>query len=163
MKAISIVLLFLSSITVSFSQDKESTSGKGSIKMEELPAVVIKSAGKDFSVYLPDRNSDPTVREIEDQFIAYDLGRDFEGFDSYLVIMQTAKGSLTATYNQNGKLTSVIEIYKAFPGWQIINDKYLYTQKEGDVIKKEYNIRIKKDKEIRKLVVSPFGEIIKGK
>lgn len=177
MKAISIVLLFLSSITVSFSQDKASTSGKGNIKMEELPAVVIKSAGKDFSIYLPDRNSDPTVREIEDQFIAYDLGRDYEGFESYLVIMQTAKGSLTATYNQNGKLTSVVEnykdiklptaviysIYKAFPGWQIINDKYLYSQKEGDVIKKEYNIRIKKEKEIRKLVVTPFGEIIKEK
>lgn len=177
MKAISIVLLFLSSITVSFSQDKASTSTKGSIRMEELPAVVIKSAGKDFSVYLPDRNPDPTVREIEDQFIAYDLGRDYEGFESYLVIMETAKGSLTATYNQNGKLTSVVEnykdiklptaviysIYKSFPGWQIINDKYLYEQKEGDVVKKEYNIRIKKEKEIRKLVVSPFGEIIKEK
>jgi hypothetical protein len=176
MKAISIILLFLSSVTVSFSQDKASNSGKGSIKMEELPAVVIKSAGKDFSIYLPDRNSDPSVREIEDQFIAYDLGRDYEGFESYLVIMETAKGSLTATYNQNGKLTSVIEnykdiklpnsviysVYKAFPGWQIINDKYLYSQKEGDVIKKEYNIRIKKDKEIRKLVVNPFGQIIKG-
>lgn len=177
MKAISIILLFLSSISVSFSQDKANTAGKGNIKMEELPAVVIKSAGKDFSVYLPDRNSDPTVREIEDQFIAYDLGRDFEGFDSYLVIMQTAKGSLTATYNQNGKLNSVVEnykniklptaviysIYKAFPGWQIVNDKYLYSQKEGGIIKKEYNIQIKKDEKIRKLVVTPFGEIIKEK
>jgi hypothetical protein len=26
--------------------------------MENLPAVVIKSAGDDFSVYLPDRNAD---------------------------------------------------------------------------------------------------------
>jgi hypothetical protein len=30
----------------------------GNISMENLPAVVIKSAGDDFSVYLPDRNAD---------------------------------------------------------------------------------------------------------
>ncbi|MFV8370336.1 hypothetical protein [Flavobacterium sp. LB2R40] len=174
MKAYQFVLLFLSITTASLAQEKISGSGQGNIKMEELPAVVIKSAGKDFSVYLPDRNPDPNVRAIEDKFIAYDLGRDFEGFENYLVIMETKKGSLTATYNENGKLTSVVEnykniklpnsviysIYKAFPGWQIVNDKYLYSQKEGDIIKKEYNIRIKKDKENRKLVVTPKGEIV---
>ena len=66
---------------------------------------------------------------------------------------------------QNVKLPSsvVYSVYKAFPGWQIINDKYLYSQEEGDVVKKEYNLKIKKDKETRKLVVSADGEIMKGK
>lgn len=174
MKAFSIVLLILSMTTVSFSQDKATGPGQGNIKIEELPAVVIKSAGKDFSVYLPDRNLDPSVRTIEDKFIAYDLGKDYEGFESYLVILQTKKGSLTATYNENGKLTSVVEnykniklpnsviysIYKAYPGWQIIDDKYLYSQKEGDIIKKEYNVRIKSEKEVRKIVITPKGDII---
>lgn len=174
MKAYKFVLLFLSITTATLAQEKVSGSGQVNFKMEELPAVVIKSAGKDFSVYLPDRNLDPNVRAIEDKFIAYDLGIDYEGFENYLVILETKKGFLTATYNENGKLTSVVEnykniklpnsviysIYKAFPGWQIINDKYLYSQKEGDIIKKEYNIRIKKDKEVRKLVVTPQGEIV---
>lgn len=171
MKRFIIVLLFLSITITSYSQDMD-----GNIRMEELPGVVIKSAGKDFSVYLPDKNPDKDVRALEEQFIAYDLGKDYEGYETYLVVMETSKGSLSATYNENGKLTSVVEnyknvrlpssviysVYKAFPGWKIVNDKYLYSQKEGDVIKKEYNLRIKKDKEIRKLVVKANGDIVKG-
>ncbi|TDE54342.1 hypothetical protein [Flavobacterium sp. GT3P67] len=174
MKSYIIVLFFLSISTI-YSQDKEINSGQGNIKMENLPGVVIKSAGKDFSIYIPDRNPDKSVRALEEKFIAYDLGRDYEGFENYLVIMETSKGSLTATYNENGKLTSVIEnykniklpnsviysIYKNFPGWQIVNDKYLYSQKEGDITKKEYNLKIKKGNEVRKLVVKPDGEIVK--
>lgn len=177
MKCFIIFLLFLSITTASYSQDKkESDSEDRNIRMEELPGVVIKSAGKDFSVYLPDRNPDKDVRALQEEFIAYDLGKDYEGYETYLLVMETEKGSLSATYNENGKLTSVVEnyknvrlpssviysVYKAFPGWKIVNDKFLYSQKEGDVIKKEYNLRIKKDKETRKLVVNTNGDIVKG-
>ncbi|MFV5691308.1 hypothetical protein ACM55K_04690 [Flavobacterium sp. LT1R49] len=171
MKSFIIVVLFLSITLTSYSQDID-----GNIRMEELPGVVIKSAGKDFSIYLPDRNPDKNVRALEEKFIAYDLGKDYEGYENYLVIMETKNGSLNATYNENGKLIRVVEnyknvrlpnsviysVYKAFPGWQIVNDKYLYSQKEGDVIKKEYNLRIKKDKDVRKLVVNANGDIVKG-
>lgn len=171
MKSFVIVMLFLSMTITSYSQDMD-----GNIKAEELPGVVIKSAGKDFSIYLPDKNPDKDVRNLEEKFIAYDLGKDYEGYENYLVIMETKNGSLNATYNENGKLTRVVEnyknvrlpnsviysIYKAFPGWQIVNDKFLYTQKEGDVVKKEYNLRIKKDNDVRKLVVNANGDIVKG-
>jgi hypothetical protein len=171
MKSFIIVVLFLSMTITSYSQDMD-----GNIKMEELPGVVIKSAGKDFSIYLPDKNPDKDVRALEEKFIAYDLGKDYEGYENYLVIMETKNGSLNATYNENGKLTRVVEnyknvrlpssviysVYKAFPGWQIVNDKYLYTQKEGDIVKKEYNLRIKKDNDVRKLVVNANGDIVKG-
>jgi uncharacterized protein (UPF0333 family) len=53
------------------------------------------------------------------------------------------KGGSLSTYNENGKLISVVEnykkriiskviyeIYKKYPGWQIVNDKYLYSQKK---------------------------------
>ena len=171
MKSFIIVMLFLSMTVTSYSQDVD-----GNIRMEELPGVVIKRAGKDFSIYLPDRNPDKNVTALEEKFIAYDLGKDYEGYENYLVIMQTKNGSLNATYNENGKLIRVVEnyknvrlpnsviysVYKAFPEWQIVNDKYLYSQEEGDVIKKEYNLRIKKDKEVRKLVINANGDIVKG-
>jgi hypothetical protein len=171
MKSFVIVLFCLSMTIASYSQDMD-----GNIKAEELPGVVIKSAGKDFSIYLPDQNSDKKIRALEEKFIAYDLGKDYEGYENYLVIMETKNGSLNATYNENGKLTRVVEnykdiklpssviysVYKAFPGWQIINDKYLYSQEEGDVIKKEYNLRIKKENDVRKLVVNANGDIVKG-
>ncbi|MBP6182491.1 hypothetical protein [Flavobacterium sp.] len=171
MKSFIIVILFLSITITSYSQDID-----GNIRMEELPGVVIKSAGKDFSIYLPDKNPDKDVRALEEKFIAYDLGKDYEGYENYLVIMETKNGSLSATYNENGKLIRVVEnyknvrlpssviysVYRAFPEWKIVNDKYLYSQKEGDVIKKEYNLRIKKDKEVRKLVVNANGDIVKG-
>jgi hypothetical protein len=177
MKSFFIVLIILSLTMPSFSQDKERITSEGEIKMEDLPGVVIKSVGKDFSVYLPDRNPDSNVRALQEKFISYDLGKDFEGYESYLVVMETKKGSLTATYNQNGKLTRVVEnyqnvklpsnviysVYKSFPGWKIINDKFLYTQKEGDILKKEYNLRIEKEDKVLKLVVHPNGEILSSK
>ena len=176
MKAFSFLVLFLSITTTSFSQGNMGKPAQGNMKMEDLPGVVIKNAGKDFSIYIPDRNPDASVRALEDIFIAYDLGKDYQGFENYLVIMETEKGSLTATYNKNGKLLTVVEnyknvkipneviysIYKSFPGWHIVKDKYLYSQKEGDIIKKEYNLKIKKDKETRSLVVKADGEVVKG-
>jgi hypothetical protein len=177
MKTYVIALLVLGLTNISYSQDKMGTDSRnGNMNMEELPAVVIKSAGEDFSVYLPDRNADPKVRKLEDSFIAYDLGKNYEGYETYLVVMQIKGGSLSATYNENGKLISVVEnykdvklpgdviysIYKKFPGWQIVNDKYLYTQKEGDILKKQYNLKIKKGKKTKRLTVHPDGKIIAG-
>jgi hypothetical protein len=172
MKAL-IIILFLSVTIASYSQE----TTKGKIKIEELPGVVIKRVGSDFSVYIPDNNPDQRVRTVEEKFIAFDLGKDAEGFEEYLVVMEVKNGSLTATYNENGKLLRVVEefknvklpgeviysIYRAYPGWSIVNDSFLYSQSEGDVIKKQYNIKIKKDKETAKLVVRPNGEIIKAK
>jgi hypothetical protein len=177
MKTYVIALLVLGLTTISYSQDKmDADSKNGTMSMENLPAIVIKSAGDDFSVYLPDRNADPKVRKLEDTFIAYDLGKNYEGYETYLVVMEIKGGSLSATYNENGKLISVVEnyknvklpgdviysIYKKFPGWEIVNDKYLYTQKEGDVLKKQYNLKIKKGKKTKKLTVHTDGEIIAG-
>lgn len=178
MKPFIIILFFLGSIITSYSQDKKDsdTEEEESLKSEQLPAVVIRSAGKDFSVYLTAQNPDARVRGLEKEFISYNLGKDYEGFDNYLVTMEIPNGSLAATYNQNGKLTRVVEnyknvqlpskviysIYKEFPDWQIINDKFLYTQENGDVIKKQYHLKIKKNNELRKLVVHPNGEILKG-
>lgn len=165
-----VLILSLGLTTLSYSQE----TNAGSMSMENLPAVVIKSAGDDFSVYLPDRNADPKVRALQDNFIAYDLGKNYEGYETYLVYMEVTGGTLTATYNENGKLIRVVEnykdvvlpskliyeIYKKFPGWEIVNDKYLYSQEEGDILKKQYNIKIKKGKESRKLKVNPDGELI---
>lgn len=173
MKTFIVGLLFLGLSNLSYSQSGET---KGNVRVEELPEIVIKSAGKDFSVYLPDKNPDMSVRNIQDKFIAYELGKDYEGYDLYLVTMQIDKGSLVATYNEKGKLISVVEnyrdvklpsavvfsIYKKFPGWQLVKDKYLYSQSDGDIVKKQYNIKIKKDNEVRKLVVHPNGEILAG-
>lgn len=146
------------------------------LKEEELPAVVIKSAGKDFSIYLPDKGSDSKVKEMETKFIGYSIGKDYEGHVEYLVIMEGNEASLVATYNDQGKLTRVVEeyknvrlpkkviysVYKSFPGWTILNDKFLYTQSDGDVLKKQYNIKIKKDKNVKRIVVEPNGNIIAG-
>jgi hypothetical protein len=47
-------------------------------------------------------------------FIAYDLGVNYEGYDTYLVYMEIKGGSLSATYNENGKLISVVENLKTY-------------------------------------------------
>lgn len=176
MKCLTITLIFLGCITISYSQDKKnSDTNDGVLKITELPEVVIKTAGEDFSKYLPDNNPDIRVVALQEKFIAYDLGKDYEGAESYLLTLETKNGSLAATYNGKGKLIGVVENYKnvklpsaviysvckKYPGWAIINDKFLYTQEDGDVIKKQYHIQIKKENETRKLIVHPNGEIIK--
>ena len=169
MKTFIIILVFLAASTSSYSQDT------GKIKIEELPEVIIKRAGSDFSVYLPSNSPDQRVKVVEEKFIAYDLGKDAEGAEEYLLIMEAKNGSLAATYDNTGKLIRVVEefknvrlpnqviysVYRTYPGWTIVNDKFLYTQEKGDVTKKQYNIKIKKDKDVVKLVVKPNGEIIK--
>jgi hypothetical protein len=177
MKSYLLILLFLGGVN-SYSQVNENNNlVQGNMKAEELPEVVIKNAGKDFSIYLPDKNPDPKVRKLQENFIAYNLGKDYEGFDSFLVLLEIENGSLSATYNSNGKLTSVVEnyknvklpskviysIYKTYPGWEIINDKFLYTQENGNVSAKEYVLKIKKDKEQVKITVNPNGDILATK
>lgn len=178
MKTFIIILLFLGLVTPSYSQiQKKTDKQEGKMDIINLPEIVFKKAGEDFSVYITDRNPDPNVRRLEEKFIAYDLGEDLEGNEEYLLTMEFNKGTLAATYNETGKLIRVVEnykniilphevvysIYKTFPDWRIINDKYLYTQEEGDIIKKQYNVRLKKNKDILKLTVRPDGEIVRIK
>jgi hypothetical protein len=49
---------------------------------------------------------------MEEKFIAYDIGKDYEGAETYLLLMKTKNGSLSATYNDKGKLIRVVEEYK---------------------------------------------------
>ena len=176
MKSLVVVVVFALGLSGQvYSQDEKIGNDKAT-KPIELPEVVIKSAGKDFSIYLPDKNPDQNVRALEERFVSYDLGKDYEGYENYLVTMETKNGSLSATYNENGKLLSVVEnyknvrlpsaviysIYKSFPGWKIVNDKFLYSQEDGDISKKQYNLKIKRNKEVRNLVVNPQGDILKG-
>jgi hypothetical protein len=116
------------------------------MKVEDLLAVVIKSAGDDFSIYLPDRNVDPKVRALEDSFIAYDLGKTSK-VTKHTSIYGNKGGSLS-TYDENGKLIRVEEYIRtklplllytriqSIPWMAIVNDKYLYSQEDGDVLKK---------------------------
>jgi hypothetical protein len=175
MKTFIVILLFVGFAASSYSQ-KKTEKEEGKMDIINLPEIVIKKAGADFSVYVPDDNPDSKVRRLEEKFVAYDLGKDYEGNETYLVTMEVKNGSLAATYNENGKLIRVVEnyknvvlpskviysIYKNFPDWMIVNDKFLYTQTEGDIVKKQYNVKIKKNDDVRKLVVRPDGEIIKG-
>jgi len=175
MKTFIVILLFVGFAASSYSQ-KKTEKEEGKMDIINLPEIVIKKAGADFSVYVPDDNPDPKVRRLEEKFVAYDLGKDYEGNETYLVTMEVKNGSLAATYDENGKLIRVVEnyknvilpseviysIYKNFPDWTIVNDKFLYTQTEGDIVKKQYNVKIKKNDDVRKLVVHPDGEIVKG-
>lgn len=178
MKSIAILVLVLSTSFFSYSQEKKMTSkSPEEIKAIELPEIIITRAGKDFSIYFPEYNTeDLKIKAMQDAFIGYDLGKDYEGYEDYLVIMTMKDASLAATYNEKGKLTRVAEkynnvklphaviysIYREYPGWSIVNDKFLYTQEDGDIVKKQYNIKLKKDNKTRRIVVTENGAIIKG-
>lgn len=174
MKKTCMYLLILGMIVPLFAQEKISNVFYES---GELPAVVLKKAGEEFSVYYPDNsNPDSRVVELESSFISYNLGKDFEGYDSYLLVLEIDGGILSATFNDSGKLLSVVEKFdnvklpenvrvslaEKFPEWSLVKDKFLYVQKNGEVKKKEYKIIIKKDNKIKRLTVNEDGIILKG-
>lgn len=174
MKSLIIILLFFGFAYTSYSQE-EPPKEDGELDINKLPEIVISRAEKDFSVYIHDNNPDGSVRKIQEKFVAYQVGKDYQGFDEYLLVMRLKRGSLAATYNEKGKLTHVVEnyrdvippykvmlsVHKAFPQWRIISNKLLYEQSDGKIAENQYSLRIKKDKEIKKLKVRPNGEIIK--
>lgn len=172
------IILFLCITSFCYSQNRQNLedTNRDNLELTELPEIVLRKIGDDFSIYLPDKHPDYNVQQLQDFFIAYDLGKDFEGYDNYLVIMKNDKGTLTARYNDNGKLINVIEKYenirlpneviysvtRTFPGWGIIDDKYVYEQSNGTIDKKQYYVKIRKDRQTKKLLVSSNGEILKG-
>lgn len=174
MKVLIFCLLFFVCATVTYSQEQK-VDNKLNVEITNLPEVVIHKAEKDFSVYLRDNNPDKHVNRLQEKFISYDIGRDYEGAKEYLVVMRLRKGSLAATYDGMGKLTRVVEkyknvrlpdkvlvsVFKNYPEWSIVNDKLLYTQSQGAILNNEYSLKIKKDKEVRRLVVNPNGDILK--
>jgi hypothetical protein len=142
----------------------------------KLPAVVIKKVGEDFSIYLPEiENLDRKIHYIQNKFIAYDLGKDFEGYDNYLVTLKIKDAILIATYNEKGKLIEVVEKYsnvklpkkvansisEKYPGWHIIKGKYTYSQENGAVKTRQYDILLKKDNKAKKIVLTNNGEELK--
>ncbi|WNM19434.1 hypothetical protein [Flavobacterium capsici] len=179
MKSIISVLVVLAFAIPTFSQETNYT-GKfdDTSKNIKLPAVVIKKVGEDFSVYLPEiENQDSKINYIQNTFIAYDLGKDLEGYDNFLVYMDIKDASLVATYNEKGKLIKVVEKYdnvrlpnivlnkilKEYPNWRIIKDRYSYSQEEGDVTKKHYDVLLEKNNQVQKIVIASNGEFIKRK
>jgi len=182
MKTVMIAAMILGIHIASFSQNTISEGNvekailsdeKGMVPVE-LHKIVVKNTGKKISYYLPDTNTDPRVKKLESDFVAYNISTDGEDYDYYTVSLQERKGILTATYESNGKLTHVEEkyfdirlpmaitnaVYKEYPGWQIVKDKYTYSQKNGEMTKKEYSLKLKKENEIIKLKINPQGEII---
>ncbi|HSD15528.1 MAG TPA: hypothetical protein VLB74_12830 [Flavobacterium sp.] len=180
MKSIICLLICVVFALTGYSQNKTapiSKDGDGVLETKKLPEMVIKRAGNDFSVYLPEYESDDVkIKSLQEAFIAYDLGKDYEGHENYLVTLKVKDGSLAATYDENGKLLSVVEkynnvklpsaviynVYKNYPGWKIVNDKYLYSQEDGDITAKQYKLQLAKGDETKKIVVNSKGDILKG-
>lgn len=144
----------------------------------DLPAVVLKKAGDEFSVYYPDNsNPDSRVLELENKFISYKIDNDFQGKESYLLLLEVEDGFLSATFNEKGKLVSVVEKFenvklpekirkslaKNFPEWKMMKDKFLYVQKRGEVKRKEYKIIMKNNNKVKRVTLNTEGEIIRGK
>jgi hypothetical protein len=83
MKSFIITLLFWLAIS-SYSQDKQTKQDEeGLMKVEDLPAVVIKRIGADFSVYIPDNHPDKDVRRVRKICLRYWY---YKGAESYLLM-----------------------------------------------------------------------------
>lgn len=174
---ICLLLTFFLSTTFYAQQTRTETVKTKPADAIELPAVVVKKAGKDFSVYIPDaENNDAKIRQIQDAFAGYELSKDLKGkgYKEYLVTLSIDDGFLAATYDEKGKITRVVEKYKnvklppravrsillKYPDWKIVKDKFLYTQEDGDIKKKQYNVTLEKGNKTKKIKLNDKGDIL---
>jgi hypothetical protein len=171
MKTIIAFALCFSLFSVSYSQEKKPEP----LKIEKLPEVVISPVKKDLSKYIPDNNPDAVVRHIQNEFLSYKVNDECKNFDEYLVIVKNEKGSLVATYNEKGLLMYISEkyvnvelprevinsVYLSYPEWIIAKSKFEYSQQKGQILKKTYLLKLKKDNKTQNILVSSTGEIIK--
>lgn len=174
MRTFCMYLLILGLISPLFAQEKKFDE---LYESGELPAVVLKKAGEEFSVYYPDnKNPDSRVLALESSFISYNIDKEFDGTESYYILFEVEDGVLAATFDERGKLLSVVERFKnvripekvrlslakKFPEWSLKSDKFVYVQKSGEVKRKRYKIIMRKNKILRRVVVDENGEIIRG-
>jgi hypothetical protein len=171
MKTIITSILCLSLFSVSYSQEKKPEA----LKIEKLTEVVISPVKKDLLKYTPDNNPDAVVRNIQNEFLSYKVADECKNFDEYLVTLENKKGSLVATYNEKGVLKSVSEkyinvelpreiinsVYLSYPEWTITKSKFEYSQQKGQILKKAYHLKLKKDNKTQNIMVSSTGEITK--
>ncbi|WP_348825125.1 hypothetical protein [Flavobacterium aestuarii] len=171
MRTIITFALCVSLFTTSYSQDKKVNK---ETKIEELPEVVVSSKN-DFTQYIPDNNPDIVVRNTQNEFLSYKVDEEYKDFDTYLVTLQNSKGSLVATYNEKGMLMSVEEkyvnvelprelmktVYLAYPEWTVTQSKFVYTQEKGQILKKAYLLKLRKNNKTQNILASSIGELIK--
>lgn len=175
MKKLCVYLFVFGMLLPVFSQEKDSFEYYES---NDLPAVVLKKAGDEFSVYYPDiSNPDSRVLKLENKFISYKIDNEFQGKTEYLLLLEVEGGFLTATFNKKGKLISVVEKFenarlpekireklaKQYPEWSLVKDKFLYVQKIGEIKRKEYKIIMKKGNKVKRIVMDKDGNILRGK
>lgn len=98
MKKLCMYLLIIGLGFPVFAQEKQSDDFYESY---DLPAVVLKKAGDEFSVYYPDNsNPDSRVLKLENKFIGYKIENDFHGVVDYLLLLEVEGGALAATFNK---------------------------------------------------------------
>lgn len=172
MRTIITFVLCLSLFSVSYSQDNKPVNKKNeTVKIEELPEVLISHGKK----YISDNNPDAVVRNTQNEFILYNVDDECKNFDEYLVTLASRKGSLVATYDEKGVLTSVSEkyvnielpreimrfVFMWYPEWTITKSKFEYSQQKGVILKKTYHLKLKKDNQTQNIQISSTGEIVK--
>mgnify|MGYP006175831099 FL=1 len=71
MKTFAIIFIFSLTQIVYSQSNVLNTSSNEDIDLKELPEIVITKIGDDFSVYLPDKNPDLSVQNLQKYFVAY--------------------------------------------------------------------------------------------
>ena len=157
MKNYAIGLLVLGFASLGYSQDPDN-------EMDEvqLSDVVVTPINLSYIAKVQDKSTPEPVIKLENKAARYNVKNSpvfDEDFDAYEVIFSQTNGSIMATYDGNGKITSTKEkykdltlpfkvrnaIYKKYPGWTIHSDVYVVSYKHDGKLKQIYEARITKD------------------
>ena len=118
-------------------------------------------------------NENPSiVKELEELVDNYNI-KNHSVYDNsekaiYRVVFKKEQSKIVVNYNSNGSILATNEtnknvivpystrrnIAKQYPGWSIIKSNYFISYNRNGQIKKEYVIKIRKDKKVKHLVIN---------
>lgn len=116
------------------------------------------------------------VSDLEDKVSRFDVTElsKFDGrSESFKIVFKGQKGSITATYDRNGKILTTSErfqdiklpvpvrqtLFREFPNCSVNKITYLVSYNSNKDVKKVYKIKIEKDNLKRTVLISSEGHI----
>ncbi|MCQ0112086.1 hypothetical protein [Zhouia amylolytica] len=157
MKALIMVLLF-GLTSLGFAQ-----SNHGIFDGIILEDVVVTPLNMDYLNTVRDEWTPKKALQLQERAARFDI-RDTEEFKDgsspFAVEFYGSHGKIKAVYSEEGYIISAVERFKNIalpaavmemvceehPGWAIVADKYINQYSDNDIVKREYQLKLSKDK-----------------
>lgn len=178
MKTLALVIVV--SVLSNFGFSQQGNTNLVAYNTDAISVKTIKPAPKSLNQNYLDEVVDLSMAShvitLEEQISNFDIttAKGYKGeAKPFKTVFKTTKGKVEVAYDKNGEIVSSYETYKGvklpeevgqsiftkYPKWTLLDVQYFVSYNE-EITKKRYEVKIGKDRLIRKIEIMPDGSII---